>query len=701
MLRAIITATSLFLSSGLVFCQQRDSINVKADSSTMLKTVTVTAYEYGRALRDVPAAIGLISNKDIARFNDASILSAVNTVAGVRMEERSPGSYRFSIRGSTLRSPFGVRNIKIYWNNLPFTDAGGNTYLNLIDPGGIGQAEIIKGPGSSLYGASTGGVVLLKGAETKINNYETYLTGFAGSYGMLRSSFGMMNHTQKSNSTIHYAHQQSEGYRDQSAMRRDVIQTQGSYQLDSKRIIGANFFYSDLFYETPGALTLKQFNENRKQARPAAGPNASAVAQKAAIYNKTIYAGVSQEYDLNSKWSNRTGAYISFTQFENPTIRNYERRVEQSFGARSTTQRRGEKLNFTFGGEFQKGFSPIKTYSNKNGKIDTLQTDDEISSTTALIFSQGEIILPQEFLLTVGTSLNFYDIQFKELSKSPIEEDRRNVKPVLSPRIALLKKINSSLSMYVSFSQGFSPPTVAELFPSAAIFNKTLNAEKGNNIEMGFRGALMPSLTVDLVAYNFKLKDAITTRRNDDGGEYFVNVGSTSQNGIEFNLTFNPNLSEGNFISALKFWTTATINQYRFDHYVKDTVNTKSGQSAPADYSGNHVTGVAPNIFIVGADILLRPKFYCNITANYTDKIPLDDGNTAFANRYVLLGGRIGYRPTFERISLDVFVGADNLLDEKYSLGNDLNASAQKFYNAAPGRNFFAGLKISFNKALK
>ena len=77
------------------------------------------------------------------------MLPAVNLVPGVRMEERSPGSFRLSVRGSLLRSPFGVRNIKVYWNDIPFTDAGGNTYFNLVDPNSIRQIEILKGPGSS------------------------------------------------------------------------------------------------------------------------------------------------------------------------------------------------------------------------------------------------------------------------------------------------------------------------------------------------------------------------------------------------------------------------------------------------------------------------------------------------------------------------------------------------------------------------
>jgi iron complex outermembrane receptor protein len=44
----------------------------------------------------------------------------------------------------------------------------------------------------------------------------------------------------------------------------------------------------------------------------------------------------------------------------------------------------------------------------------------------------------------------------------------------------------------------------------------------------------------------------------------------------------------------------------------------------------------------------------------------------------------------------ELFIGADNLLDEKYSLGNDLNAFGGRYYNASPPRNYYIGLKASF-----
>ncbi len=95
------------------------------------------------------------------------------------MEERSPGSYRLTIRGSLLRSPFGIRNVKVYIDELPLTDAGGNTYLNLIDPQAIERVEVLKGPDGSLFGANSGGVVLidLNGQKKSPNEASVHLTG--------------------------------------------------------------------------------------------------------------------------------------------------------------------------------------------------------------------------------------------------------------------------------------------------------------------------------------------------------------------------------------------------------------------------------------------------------------------------------------------------------------------------------------------
>ena len=57
------------------------------DSSDILEQVVVKGYEYNRKLINVPAPIAVISKAQFNRFNNISLLPALNTVTGVRMEK--------------------------------------------------------------------------------------------------------------------------------------------------------------------------------------------------------------------------------------------------------------------------------------------------------------------------------------------------------------------------------------------------------------------------------------------------------------------------------------------------------------------------------------------------------------------------------------------------------------------------------------
>src|SRR6188768_4137572 len=103
------------------------------DTIPVLQEISIRGFGTSSRQLQVPASVSIVTERELQRYSNISLVPVMNSVPGVRIEERSPGSYRLSIRGSLLRSPFGVRNIKIYWKDMPLTDAGGNTYLNLID----------------------------------------------------------------------------------------------------------------------------------------------------------------------------------------------------------------------------------------------------------------------------------------------------------------------------------------------------------------------------------------------------------------------------------------------------------------------------------------------------------------------------------------------------------------------------------------
>lgn len=651
--------------------------------TTQLAEVVVKAFEQNRQLKNVPAAINYVGQQALERFSPGSIVAAVNTTPGVRMEERSPGSYRFNIRGSSLRSPFGVRNVKIYYNNIPFTDPGGHTYLNNLGYYNINSIEIIKGPGSSLYGAGTGGVLLIESLNENSTNTTT-AENTIGSYNTHNAYAAITTGKEGNKSKIGFQHQQSDGYRNHSALRRDVLSWSGHYRLSNKQVLKTSFLYSDLYYQTPGALKLQEFEQNAQQARPGSAFAPGAEAAKAAIYQKTFLAGISFTQQLSTNFNNTTSLYGAFTQLKNPAIRNYGTNTEPHTGGRTnfsyTKNWLASTLQLNAGGELQQNFGSIYAYKNNQGKADTLQSYDEAHTQQLFAFMQASF-QTHNWTFLASASTNYLKIDFQRFAPTLLPRQIRNFKNQIAPRIALLKKLNN-VTLYGSVSKGFSPPTTAELLPSGSNINLGLNAEEGRNYEIGFRGNFLKTLYIDVNAFTFNLNNTIVQRRDALGGDYYTNSGKTKQQGIETYVSY-PLLQHMIFTNRSLLWLSYTWHNFNYKRF----------KQLDTDFSGNQLPGVAPHTLAAGFDYVATNGLGASITYYFSDKLPLNDANTAYADAYHLLGFKAGYEKFVgSKNLLKLFVGVDNLLNQQYSLGNDVNGFDGRYYNAAPGRNYYATL---------
>ena len=653
-----------------------------------LDSVVVKAFEQNRAWKDVPAAVSQIGAATLQRFTPVSVVSAINTAPGLRMEERSPGSYRFNIRGSSLRSPFGVRNVKVYYNDIPFTDPGGQTYLNNLGSYNYGSVEIIKGPGSSLYGAGTGGVLLIDGLQRKaISHYAAEYT--TGSYG-LNQFYAVANvANEKTQNHISLQHQQSDGYRQHSELKRSVASWNGSFSLDEKKTLQTTILFSDLYYQTPGALTLAEFNNDPKSFRPASGGFPSAAVAKAAIYQKMFVAGVSYSQALTAQLQNKTVAYGAFTQLKNPAIRNYGIVNEPHGGARTlfTFQKSytDASLKLDAGAEWQQGISTVNIHQNNLGSPDTLQTADDITNRQAFVFAQAALDY-KRWLLTAGASVNSLKVKFQRWQPQPLPFATRRFNNEIAPRFAIMYRF-PQWNLYSSVSKGFSPPTTTELLPTGSAINLGLNPEVGWNYDAGVKGLFFNRLSIDVNAFLFFLQNTIVQRRDAGGGEMYINAGKTKQYGVEtaLNYAFNSNL----LFTKSNIWLSHTWHRFQYDDF-KQVAN---------DYSGNHLPGVAPHTVAAGFDFSFLKNFSGAVTYYYSDEVPLNDANTSYANSYQLLGGKLSWQQFFgNHMQLRLSAGADNLLNQTYSLGNDVNGFGGRYYNAAMGRNYFVTVGLGWHK---
>lgn len=665
----------------------------EVDSSAYLKPVNINAYFSTQPLLSLTSSAKVISSSTLNEQVPGDYLSAMNMTPGLRMEERSPGSYRLAIRGSMIRSPFGIRNIKIFMDDFPITDAGGNTYLNLFDPSGSHSIHVIKGPDGSIYGPNSGGIVRFtpNGLQNELSDKLAVLfTG--GSFGHIYQSAQISKKINKDYQfSIDQSFSRSDGYRENSDLNKKSLQTAHRWNYSDRGTLKGFALFTDLRYQTPGGLTPEQYEENPASARPAAGPVPGAKEQKAGIINKTIFSGLSNTYNIHSKLKHHISVFGSYTDFENPFITNYEFRKEKNIGVRTYISYQPlstAKLHWKtyIGAEGQKGKYDIKNYDNEGGVSADPQAFDLLSNAQNTLFLKNEFQWNEKLFLDASIGWNKQNITFKEQYPEETAKEKINIPNSWMPRIGLSYQQNDNIAWRASLSKGFSPPTIAEIRGSDNVINTDLHPEEGTNYEAGWRWqASNRRIIADLSAYLYRMNNGIVKQLNEIGADFYRNAGIIDQKGLEAALmahVIKPNSNA--FINSLLVDANFTLQRYRFKEY---TVEEK-------DYAGNKVTAVPDYIYALSFVMQFHQDFHLNLRYNHTSSLPLNDANTYFADAYHLLQAKLNYRFEIGNHKINTFIGGDNLLDQKYSLGNDINAFGNRFYNAAAPANIYGGLGI-------
>ncbi|RYZ23067.1 MAG: TonB-dependent receptor, partial [Sphingobacteriales bacterium] len=309
----------------------------------------------------------------------------------------------------------------------------------------------------------TGGAVLIKSQPARWEQMAAVNYGF-GSFGNRTLNAMIKFGSEEFQNTVTYSKQEADGYREQSAMNREVLSYESKIKASSRDEINVFFLYGDLDYQTPGGLTKAQYLANPRAARPAAGAFPSAAQARAEIMQKTFLAGFSNKYQISSKFENQLSLYGAFSQIRNPSIRNYEKRNEPHFGGRTVFKYKEDlgsaDLRVVFGAEAQQGFASVRVYGNRLGVQDTVQTDDEVNNLQYFMFAQAELELHSGWILSAGASLNKSSVEFSRVSSIPPANQKRVYSNEIAPRVSLLKNINDVFSVFASVSKGFSPPTV-------------------------------------------------------------------------------------------------------------------------------------------------------------------------------------------------------------------------------------------------
>lgn len=655
--------------------------------SATIDEIEVRALESQSPLRLQPAAISQIEAVELQSLNPRTVASAFNFSAGATIEERATASYRVNIRGSSLRSPFGVRNVKVYWNGFSFTTSEGTTPLNFLDISLINNATVLKGPSGSLYGAGNGGVMLLNNQPQNRNSVQVSASG--GSYNLQRQAI-QLNY-REDHFSIHsgYSQMSSDGYRNHSGMDRKNFFFSSSFFPSASQKIDFHLLYVDLFYQLPGGLTLEQFQENPRLARP------NAAEQNSSIETQMLFAGISAEHQLSSNWMNRTYLSMSTIDFDHPFILDYKTELQREWAGRTVFYYDGlfgnQPVRLALGAEYQNGRKTANNFANIGGSRDSLRFADDIRTTNASTFQQLEWKPGNGWLITAALSQNFTRYQVDRYADNIGSGPwlvKRSFDPVWVPRIGFSKELGDRSVIYSLFSAGFSPPTLDEFRTNEGSVNLDLEAERGWNYEVGYRFRDRNEVfQANLSVFYFNLDQTISTFTNPDGVALFRNSGATDQYGIELEVDWRPYNSDLGFLREIELRHAYTGHFFYF----------RESARGEEDISGNKLTGVAPHKFSNRLSIQFAGGFQWQFYHLYSDRLPLDDRNMVFQEARHVFGTKIDWNNQVgDQWKIKAGFGIENLTDLDYSLGNDLNAFGGRFYQSAPGRNWYVDLGVGY-----
>ncbi|ATP56133.1 hypothetical protein CPT03_06475 [Pedobacter ginsengisoli] len=676
--------------------QNELNVQLEADGVS-LNEVRIAGYSENKTSKETAGGISLITSRDINRGSAVSLQPALNSIPGVRMDQSTLSEARISIRGNGIRASYGIRNVKIYVNEIPVTEADGTTRIEALDVNSIGRAEVIKGPASSIYGAGTAGVINFQLQRSPYQEQSIEASALVGSYGLHRLATTYKSGGDKVNSYASYGWQEYDGYREHSKdMRRFLT---GNFQLfpSDKRIITLMLNRTTQYSQIPGSLTQDQLTANPKQA------NATNLDKAAGRYQNWTRVGLGQQYHFNDHFYNTTSVFTYFYDLNHPLPYAYIRNTYQSYGGRTRfiydPAFNVLPTKFTVGAEFNNGLTKGIQYVNNQGKEGAINSNVDYRNTQYSVFYQSETELAKKTTLTLGISYNSLNYDLRDYLKQN-QSGIKKFDPQATPRIALSHTFSDAISLHASVSSGFSPPSSSEIKNVDGSINPNLQAEKGMNYEFNVKGNLLKTrLEYDLALFKMDMKGELIAQSIQQGITIYNNSGKTSHNGAELSLSyqlFKP--EDDNQIFSLRPFVAITYSDFKF----KDYKILNAQNQITAIYDGNELTGIAPWMINAGIDFEAKNGLYFYGSYFYSDKLPLNDANTNYNSSYNVVNAKLGYKKqVVKHCELNIYAGLDNILDKSYSSIVSLNAASfnggqPAYFNPSPKRNGYGGLNVKY-----
>ncbi len=704
-------------------CSDPINISLKTSVSALDEVQLSGTLGNNKKVLEKPVSIIQLNEKELNRGTGLYLDDAINAnVPGVTMNRRGVSSgQQFNIRGygngvgfKGATNNFDGQGYKVYYNNIPLTDAEGITMLDDIDFGSVGSVDVIKGPAGSLYGFAIAGVVHLTTIHPEKGQSSLAEKVTVGSYGLARFTTQLQMGLEKSSVLLNYGHQISDGYLDHNASRKDFLNAVLDFYSSEKQTVSTYFGFSNSYDERGGELTIGQYDTLDYSG------NARYIKNNAHSEVISFRAGLSHKYDFTNWLSNTTTVFGSGINTNSSSAGGWTDKDPMNYGTRSTFDFNfdligGFSLSGVAGLEFQEqraqsiSYSMIENPSNPEGYniIGGVKSNQYSKSKTNSIFTEWILKMPFDLSFTAGIgrssmNLDLEDRAFDPSSGKP-QQVSANYEDLYSPHFALNKIFNQNVSVYASYSKGYKAPVSGNVIIGATgELNRGLVPEEGDQFEIGSKGNLLDSkLHYEVALFQAKFKNKFTSVAVPAGDgttlySYIANGGELNNKGVEILVKYSAYESATGFFSNVSPYANATYSDFKYEDFSYDSVS-REGELTEFNYDGNAVAGVAPWVINAGVDFNTNVGLYGTVNYAYHDPVPFTSDGLNVADSYSLLNAKLGYRMSFGHFDLDAYAGADNITGQKYYLMLFLNQLDDAYIPAPLDTVFYGGLNLKYN----
>jgi len=650
--------------------------------------VVITATKTENYIKNVPTRINLISPRQIEAIPAQSTDDLLNTIPGVNIS-RTFGIFSHKSTVS-MRGLNGAEQgrVLVMIDGIPTNKSdGGSVNWNLLNTDQIERIEVVKGPGSSLYGGNAMGGAINIITKKPVESIEGSASIDYGTYNTMRSQIFIGGRLSEKQDTGFYwnmnsFYRQSNGYI--TASEADQAANPFLVESDLQEWGSAAKLGYDFNKNNGIELSLLYYDDDRGKGEKVYQPEGNN-SEHDTYHIRARYFGEKNKLKWNVSLFYLNEDYKKTSEWYKDDYTFYKvlsNRIDM--GALSSFSYNLKNQTLTGGIDFKQGVVDAK---------------DEYYTSTDIVYNEGKMNLLGLFLqdeINLGDKLKviaglrfdyakFFDGRFAiedptsettfmlAYHNDDLGEDEWNA---LSPKLSVQYTINKNHRVYASYSKGFRPAVLDDMCRSGRIrggfkvSDPSLQPEYLNNFEIGTDSRIFDRLRTSFSAY-YSLGDDFM---------YYVNTGDS----IELSYGLRPIIKASNISEVQIYGCELELNYLLLDNIVLNA-NYAYAHSQIKDYNSpnpddqidltnNYLSEVPEHMASFSAN--WRNKIvHVGITAKYTgqrwvndlnqvDEIVLDDQYPSYTTVNLKLSKDI--RKMFVNLSVQ------NILDEKFydSKGN-------------------------------